>query len=173
MARKLFDRDRAANRPGVYLPHALERKYPNAGATWAWFWVFPAAGLSVDPRSGIERRHHAVHKKSRESPALMITHQGTDGDILINVGPMHADSFSDQSPFLALLLGSVAQSGKPFDGCRNLAAIGKNEVQRRIVDAHVDGMWIKPDCQNTHATSPKTKCDVRSPRRELASIHDF
>lgn len=61
--RQLFDRDRAASRPGVYLPHALERKYPNAGATWAWFWVFPATGLSVDPRSGIERRHHA-HEKS-------------------------------------------------------------------------------------------------------------
>jgi integrase len=32
-ARRLFDQDRAANRPGIYLPHALERKYPNAGAT--------------------------------------------------------------------------------------------------------------------------------------------
>jgi integron integrase len=62
-ARRLFDQDRAANRPGVYLPHALERKYPNAGCAWAWFWAFPAAGLSVDPRSGIERRHHA-HEKS-------------------------------------------------------------------------------------------------------------
>jgi integron integrase len=61
--RGLFDQDRAAARPGVCLPHALERKYPNTGATWAWFWVFPAAGLSVDPRSGIERRHHA-HEKS-------------------------------------------------------------------------------------------------------------
>lgn len=57
-----FGQDRAAARPGVYLPHALERKYPNAGATWAWFWVFPAAGLSVDPRSGTERRHHAHEK---------------------------------------------------------------------------------------------------------------
>ena len=63
VARHLFDLDRAANRPGVYLPHALERKYPNAGATWAWFWVFPASGLSVDPRCDIERRHHA-HEKS-------------------------------------------------------------------------------------------------------------
>jgi len=63
VARRLFDQDRAVGRPSVFLPHALERKYPNAGATWAWFWVFPAAGLSVDPRSGIERRHHA-HEKS-------------------------------------------------------------------------------------------------------------
>ena len=63
LARQLFDADRVADRPGVYLPHALERKYPAAGKSWAWFWVFPADRLSTDPRSGIERRHH-VHEKS-------------------------------------------------------------------------------------------------------------
>ena len=62
-ARLLFDRDREAQRPGVWLPHALERKYPNAGCSWVWFWVFPATRESLDPRSGIERRHHA-HEKS-------------------------------------------------------------------------------------------------------------
>ena len=41
------------------MPQALERKYPNGGKTWPWFWVFPSRSLSVDPRSGIERRHHA------------------------------------------------------------------------------------------------------------------
>ena len=62
-SRVFFDLDRAASRPGVYLPHALERKYPVAGKSWAWFWVFPADGQSVDPVSGIERRHHQ-HEKS-------------------------------------------------------------------------------------------------------------
>ena len=57
-ARALFDADRAAGRAGVYLPHALERKYPGAGTSWAWFWVFPSSVLSVDPVSGVERRHH-------------------------------------------------------------------------------------------------------------------
>lgn len=42
----------------VYLPYALERKYPSAPAQWAWQWVFPAAGRSEDPRTGIWRRHH-------------------------------------------------------------------------------------------------------------------
>jgi integron integrase len=73
-AREWFDRDRAAGRPGVYLPHALERKYPNAEATWAWFWVFPAAGLSIDPRSGIERRHHA-HEKSLQRAMKQATQE--------------------------------------------------------------------------------------------------
>ena len=56
--RSLFDRDREQNLNGVFLPHALERKYPNAGKEWGWFWVFPARGISTDPRSGIVRRHH-------------------------------------------------------------------------------------------------------------------
>ena len=42
----------------VYLPFALDRKYPNAGREWAWQYVFPSARLSVDPRSGVTRRHH-------------------------------------------------------------------------------------------------------------------
>jgi integrase len=37
----------------------LERKYPSAAAEWIWQWVFPAAKISADPRSGEARRHHA------------------------------------------------------------------------------------------------------------------
>lgn len=43
----------------VYLPFALEKKYPSAGREWGWQYVFPAAKRSVDPRSGAVRRHHA------------------------------------------------------------------------------------------------------------------
>jgi integron integrase len=42
----------------VYLPFALERKYPNANREWAWQYLFPAYRLSTDPRSGLTRRHH-------------------------------------------------------------------------------------------------------------------
>ena len=51
-------RDIEAGCGGVYPPYALDRKYPGAGKEWAWQYVFPAAELSIDPRSGIERRHH-------------------------------------------------------------------------------------------------------------------
>lgn len=43
----------------VYLPYALERKYPNAATEWVWQYVFPASKLSADPRTGSLRRHHA------------------------------------------------------------------------------------------------------------------
>lgn len=72
--RILFERDRECGVPGVYLPHALERKYPNAGKTWAWFWVFPADGIAVDPRSGVERRHH-VYEKSLQRAMKRATEQ--------------------------------------------------------------------------------------------------
>jgi hypothetical protein len=42
----------------VYLPYALERKYPNANREWAWQYVFPTDKRSIDPRAGVERRHH-------------------------------------------------------------------------------------------------------------------
>jgi integron integrase len=42
----------------VFLPFALDRKYPNAPAEWKWQYVFPASRFSTDPRSGEIRRHH-------------------------------------------------------------------------------------------------------------------
>ncbi len=42
----------------VYLPFALERKYPHADRSWIWQFIFPSPGRSRDPRSGIIRRHH-------------------------------------------------------------------------------------------------------------------
>lgn len=63
------------NRLGeVYLPFALERKYPNAAREWGWQYVFPSEKISKDPRSGKMRRHHvsensiqrAVQKAARK-----------------------------------------------------------------------------------------------------------
>ena len=59
----------------VYLPFALERKYPKAGREWGWQYVFPSERISKDPRSGKMRRHHisesglqrAVHKAARSA----------------------------------------------------------------------------------------------------------
>ena len=56
-ARAAWEADRQAQRGGVETPHALEQKYPKIGHTWGWFWMFPSFTLSVDPRSGVERRH--------------------------------------------------------------------------------------------------------------------
>lgn len=56
--RLLHARDLRAGFGEVMLPGALERKYPGAGRAWSWQYVFPAPRRSLDPRSGVERRHH-------------------------------------------------------------------------------------------------------------------
>ncbi len=56
--RPVFEQDRKAGVPGVWLPEGLARKYPRAGEEWQWQWVWPSRKLSVDPASGVERRHH-------------------------------------------------------------------------------------------------------------------
>jgi integron integrase len=58
--RRLHGEDRAAGLPGVWVPEALARKYPNAGTDWAWQWLFPSRQLMRDPRSGQRRRHHLL-----------------------------------------------------------------------------------------------------------------
>ncbi len=42
----------------VYLPYALDRKYPNASREWGWQYAFPSDRLSTDLRTGLKRRHH-------------------------------------------------------------------------------------------------------------------
>jgi integron integrase len=56
--RLLHEEDVATGNGRVYLPLALGKKYPNAEREWCWQYVFPAAKLSRDPRSGQIRRHH-------------------------------------------------------------------------------------------------------------------
>jgi len=80
-ARATHDSDRAAGRPGVSLPFALRRKYPQAGIAWGWQYLFPARALCRDPYSGEAVRHHlypqtvqravhaAVHASGIDKPA--------------------------------------------------------------------------------------------------------
>ena len=56
--KKIHEQDLVKGFGEVYLPEALDRKYPNAVREWRWQYVFPSAALSVDPRSGKVRRHH-------------------------------------------------------------------------------------------------------------------
>ena len=71
--RLTHQRDLQAGFGAVYLPGALDRKYPGAAREWRWQYVFPAQGLSVDPRSGQKRRHHldegTIHKAIKAAVA--------------------------------------------------------------------------------------------------------
>ncbi|MDS4070359.1 MAG: hypothetical protein RKO24_12140 [Candidatus Competibacter sp.] len=58
----LHEEDLRQGHGAVYLPNALERKYPSTHREWGWQYVFPSRQLSTDPRSGVTRRHHADEK---------------------------------------------------------------------------------------------------------------
>lgn len=73
--RLLHDEDLAAGFGQVYLPSALDRKYPNAAADLAWQYVFPAPKCSADPRSpGVMRRHH-LDPSALQRAVKQATHQ--------------------------------------------------------------------------------------------------
>jgi integron integrase len=66
--------DLAAGFGSVHLPGALERKLPTASREWAWQYVFPAERRSIDPRTGIERRHH-VNEKNLQNAVKTAVHK--------------------------------------------------------------------------------------------------
>ena len=75
-AHVLWLADARAGCGGVQLPDALQRKYPRAGATWGWFWVFPQADLSVCPRTGVRRRHHLYDQTFQRAFKLAVQRAG-------------------------------------------------------------------------------------------------
>ena len=58
----------------VYLPNALERKYPNANKEWIWQYLFPASTRYKEAETNITRRHHlhetAVQKAIKQAASL-------------------------------------------------------------------------------------------------------
>jgi integron integrase len=77
-ARGYWELDRSTGRLGVYMPDALDRKYPQAGRSWSWFWVFPQPRTSVDPRTGEERRHHMFDQVFQRAFKRAVAASGID-----------------------------------------------------------------------------------------------
>jgi integron integrase len=75
-ARSIWEQDRQAQLNGVQTPHALEKKYPKVGSTWGWFWLFPSPTLSVDPVSGVERRHHLFEERLQRAIKRAVAQAG-------------------------------------------------------------------------------------------------
>lgn len=69
VAREVHRRDLNEGFGEVWLPDALVRKSPKAGREWVWQYVFPAPSRSVDPRSGVVRRHHVDEKMLQRAVA--------------------------------------------------------------------------------------------------------
>lgn len=75
-AKRLHDKDLEAGFGAVYLPDALARKYPKAAREWGWQYVFPSTVRSIDPRSGVERRHHLYEQTVQKVVSLAAKRAG-------------------------------------------------------------------------------------------------
>jgi len=75
-AKAVHERDLQLGFGSVYLPDALERKYPNAHRSWRWQYIFPAAKRSVDPVSGRVQRHHVLEKSLQNAVANAVRATG-------------------------------------------------------------------------------------------------
>jgi integrase len=68
----------------VYLPEALSCKDPAAGRKWEWQYLFPAAKLSVDPRSGKVRRHHILDRSVQNIMKKAVTAAGISKKVTVH-----------------------------------------------------------------------------------------
>ncbi|MEX1994464.1 MAG: integron integrase [Steroidobacteraceae bacterium] len=73
---RLFESDRKESSPGVSLPFALRRKYPNAATSWAWYWLFPSPSFCPDPYSNELVRHHLYPQNIQRAVKLAIRATG-------------------------------------------------------------------------------------------------
>jgi integron integrase len=73
-----YEDERRRGAPGVSLPQALARKFPQAGTRWGWQYLFPAAALCRDPFTRLPARHHLHEKNIQRAVAGAVRKAGIE-----------------------------------------------------------------------------------------------
>ena len=120
--KQLHDKDLLLNIDGVYLPYALERKYPNAGKELGWQYLFPSTRIATDQRTGKTRRHH-LHESSLQK---MIRRAGQESGVTKRV---HSHVF--RHSFATHLL----EAGYDIRTVQDL--LGHSDVSTTMIYTHV------------------------------------
>jgi integron integrase len=118
----LHQHDAAQGHGEVSLPHALARKYPHAAKAWGWQSVFPARDISVDPRSGVTRRHHVDPSVINKAITVAVRRAGL-------TKPISAHTFRHA------FATHLRQRGTDIRTMQQL--LGHNEVATTMITTHV------------------------------------
>ena len=122
VVRRLHSEDVERGYGEVYLPFALERKYPHASREWGWQYVFPADRLSTDPQSGLVRRHHLGERSVQSAVANAVRTSNIT---------KHASCHTFRHSFATHLL----EAGYDIRTVQEL--LGHDDVQTTMIYTHV------------------------------------
>lgn len=109
----------------VYLPYALEKKYPKAATSPAWQYVFPAPNRAKDPRSGVIRRHHVGEQQVRRSVARALAKS-------------HIHKKASCHTFRHSFATNLLRAGTDIRNIQEL--LGHNDINTTMIYTHVIGI---------------------------------
>ena len=135
--RQTFESDRASGLAPVYMPGALERKYPHAGLEWGWYWVFPSRAVAMDAEAPRDGQHSpecrarrgagrgAAQARHGAHPAPQLRHApaAAGGGYPPDPGLPGTHQRGDDDDLHARRAGSALPGGQPA-GCDRGAAAG-------------------------------------------------
>lgn len=156
----LHNKDLANGHGDVYLPYALERKYPNANREWCWQYIFPAKSLSQDPRSGRMRRHHITGSSLQKAVKKAVRLAGIDK-------PVSCHTF--RHSFATHML----ENGYDIRTVQDL--LGHKDVRTTMIYTHVlnrGALAVRSPLDQTETSAPPpwhTLYKKDAPRQEKAS----